>query len=38
MALLWLKPLAAKVVRRSEETGSTGAGVATTPIKARGVA
>ena len=40
MALLWLKPLAAKVVRRSEETGSpaTTVGSPTGPIKARGVA
>jgi len=38
MALLWLKPLAAKVVRRSEEPGSPAGGVAGTPIKARGVA
>jgi hypothetical protein len=38
MALLWLKPLAAKVVRRSEEPTTPAAGVAAPPIKARGVA
>ncbi|HSZ62646.1 MAG TPA: oxalate/formate MFS antiporter [Terriglobales bacterium] len=38
MALLWLKPLAAKVVRRSEEPLSPATNVAATPIKARGVA
>jgi OFA family oxalate/formate antiporter-like MFS transporter len=36
MALLWLKPLAAKVVRRSEQTPP--ASDMATPIKARGVA
>jgi OFA family oxalate/formate antiporter-like MFS transporter len=36
MALLWLKPLAARVIRDSEKTGSV-ANLAT-PIKARGVA
>lgn len=36
MALLWLKPLAAKVVRRSEQTPP--ASDIATPIKARGVA
>jgi hypothetical protein len=36
MALLWLKPLAAKVVRRSEQTPP--ASDIQTSIKARGVA
>jgi MFS transporter, OFA family, oxalate/formate antiporter len=36
MALLWLKPLAARVVRRSEHTASVADAAA--PVKARGVA
>ncbi|MGD0509974.1 MAG: hypothetical protein ABSA27_19400, partial [Terriglobales bacterium] len=36
MALLWLKPLAARVVKDSERAASVAD--ATTPIKARGVA
>jgi MFS transporter, OFA family, oxalate/formate antiporter len=41
MALLWLKPLAARTVRVSEETTApspSGASVTVAPIKARGVA
>jgi MFS transporter, OFA family, oxalate/formate antiporter len=39
MALLWLKPLAARTVRVSEEnSASSGVSVPTTPMKARGVA
>jgi hypothetical protein len=37
MALLWLKPLAAKVVRRSETTAAD-AEATSTPVKARGIA
>jgi MFS transporter, OFA family, oxalate/formate antiporter len=38
MALLWLKPLAAKTVRASENASATTVNVQRTPIKARGVA
>ncbi|MFZ0761826.1 MAG: oxalate/formate MFS antiporter, partial [Candidatus Sulfotelmatobacter sp.] len=38
MALLWLKPLAARVVRSSETASSSQGKVETTPVKARGVA
>ena len=38
MALLWLKPLAARVVRNSEGTAPNPQADTTTPIKARGVA
>lgn len=38
MALLWLKPLAARVVRDSEGTAPSRQADATPPIKARGVA
>jgi len=38
MALLWLKPLAAKTVRASESSSAEAVNVTPTPIKARGVA
>jgi MFS transporter, OFA family, oxalate/formate antiporter len=38
MALLWLKPLAAKTVKASEATSATTVNVPSVPIKARGVA
>jgi len=38
MALLWLKPLAAKTVRASQDAGTSNASATTAPIKARGVA
>ncbi|MGC1475268.1 MAG: hypothetical protein WA804_05450, partial [Terriglobales bacterium] len=38
MALLWLKPLAARVVRDSESTAANPQAETTAPIKAQGVA